>query len=114
MNWKGKCHVSHKDPSVEEATKQELSQARAKEQELIKRISELEAESEREAAAKGKATASLVSLTNEFRAVADRCKNRGAMLAKILGALKEVDGVKQHLEVCNMNLTFLSHKVPGL
>lgn len=93
-------HYLITEPSPRRPTKQDLEQAKAREQELTVRIQHLEAEAKKNMVAREKATSSLASLTTEFRAVAERSKNRGAMLAKLIGAVREVEEIKGRLEVC--------------
>lgn len=112
------CLLFTEEPSPRGPTKQDLEQAKAREQELTARIVHIEGEAKKSMVAREKAASSLASLTTEFRAVAERSKNRGAMLAKLIGAVREVEDIKGRLEVCkfytnNMYSGVYAHRNPS-
>ncbi|CAD7699271.1 unnamed protein product [Ostreobium quekettii] len=75
-------------------TRKDLLEAKKREQQLISRVAALEADVKKGQGAKEAAMARVEAMSSQVKAVGERSKNRGAMLAKLVEALKSVEDLR--------------------
>lgn len=88
--------------------KKDLQDARKREQELASRIVSLEADLKKGQAARDAAQAHIEAMSGQVKAVGERSKNRGAMLAKVVEAARTVEELKARLKQAETGLEELT------
>lgn len=96
----GISNGSHKNskPTIPNAVKKDLQEAKKREQELASKVASLETELKKGQAARDAAQAHIEAMSGQVKAVGERSKNRGAMLAKVVEAARTVEELKAKLK----------------
>lgn len=94
----GSQDVNHKAHNTHGPPRRDVNYGKPKDKDPYARISSLQDELQRERAAKETLQAKTEFLSGKVKAVAERSRNRGSMLVKLIASLRRVDDAKSKLK----------------